>query len=216
MSHILSKAKCVLIAYIFFNVFILHAENLVVPNSNNSNLSEKPPASLLNAKYFIKHNEITWENIKEELEFKKSFFLGRHPEKPFIRCHKYQRRIVRAIDRTAQNNELKINKIDNEFLFGEDSSIEEILSPQVKAPSINCNFHSIGDITKGCVIYCDYHGMDLESDYFKKYQKEFEATRPFITSEDVSEIIIFSPSLLMFVIIGIMLRKKKRKNLSAA
>lgn len=213
------KIKWIILAICFFISYNIHnseADDLKSTDSKTASdtyLSNQLPSSLLNAVYFKNHNEINWNNIKDELIFKKNFFTGRRPEKPYTRCHKFQRRITRAIDRSLANKEIELKVVDNNFLFGENSSIERILS-QPKSPSALCNFHSIGDLSKGCVLYCDYHGIDFESDFFKQHRKEIESSQPFLKSEDIAEIIIFSPYLLMLVIIWFMWPKKKHKSLA--
>ena len=214
------KVKWIILAICFF--ISLNIQNSKADNSkiienktaSETNLSNKLPDSLLNASYFKNHNEINWKNIKEELIFKKYFFTGRRPEKPYTKCHKFQRRISRAIDRSIANKEIDLKLVDNNFLFGEKSSIEKIISPLPKSPSAQCNFHSIGDLSKGCVLYCDYHGIDYESDFFKQHRKEIESAQPFLKSEDIAEIIIFSPYLLILVIIWFMWPKKKLTSLA--
>ena len=169
------------------------------------------PKSLLYPKYFQKTDEITWENVKTQLRQKMRFLFGFRHKNLYMGCHKFQKRIANAIDRTVSNNEnLPFDEIDNRVLFSKYSRITEILSPQPTMIIPGCSYHSYGDIRKGCVLYCDVHGTDFDSEFYKKNKEALEAAKPFITSGDVAEIILFSPSLLMFPIIYFgFLRKKK-------
>ena len=199
----------------FFSVSILSADN----NSSQSlNLSEKQfennneqfPQKLLYPDYFKNTDAITWENIKDSLSFKIAFLRGRRPEKIYNRCHKFQRRITKFVGQAVKDGELNISKIENDFLFTENSGIETVFEALPKQPSANCEFHSFGNLKESCVLYCDYHGIDLESDFFKNHRKEFDASKPFITSDDIAELILFLPSLFMLVIIGILWPRKRK------
>lgn len=172
------------------------------------------PASMLYPSDFKSHDYLLWSNIKEELQHRIKFITGRHPVKLYSFCHKFQRRISKAIDRAAQENELTFSEIDNELLFGENSEITKIITPQPTLRLKICNYHSYGDITKGCILYCDAHGVDFESDFYKEHKKELEASRPAIIASDIAELIVFSP-ILIFPLLAVFLiiRNKKQRKL---
>ena len=173
------------------------------------------PKELLYPEYFKVNDMLLWENIRKELIFKMRFFTGKHPQKEYISCHKFQRRISRAIDRASSEGKLSFSIVDNKLLFGKDSGFEKILSPQPNLSNKSrCNYHSFGDISKGCVLYCDYHGIDFESDFYKQNKSKLEIYRPLIIPEDIAELIIFSPSILVLIIIFSLLPKKKKIDIS--
>lgn len=183
------------------------AENL----AEKANVSKPFPELMKYPPYFKERDALTWENIKQELQHRIRFITGRRPEAPYIFCHKFQRRITKAVDRAANDGKLTFTKIDNEFLFGKDE--EEIGKIQSPAPNLvnhRCNYHSYGDISRGCVIYCDFHGMDFESDFYKAHQKELETSRPAIIASDIAEIIIFLPTLVMPLILIFVFRRKPK------
>ncbi len=196
---------------LFFSLFLfskLQAQNLAT-NSANVTL-ENIPQELLYPEYFKQHDMLLWENIHKELIFKIRFLTGRHPQKDYISCHKFQRRISRAIDRAASENKLTFSVVDNKLLFDKDSGFENILSPQPTLSNKSCNYHSLGDISKGCVLYCDYHGIDFESNFFKQNRSKLEIYKPLILPEDIAELIIFSPSIIILIVILFLFPKKKK------
>ena len=198
----------ILFIFVCFLVTNCLSAEPIASNSNSISL----PQELLYPEYFKIHDMILWENIKKELIFKFRFLTGRHPQKDYLFCHKFQKRISRAIDRAASENQLFFNVVDNKLLFDKDSGFDKILSPQSSRQNNKCNYHSFGDISKGCVIYCDYHGIDFESDFYKNHKKELEASKPLIIPEDIADFIIFTPSLLILIIIYFLLKKETRQN----
>ena len=56
-------------------------------------------------------------------------------------------------------------------------------------------------------MYCDAHGVDFESEFYKKHKKELEASRALVTASDIAEIIFFIPTLVFPIIAFILLRK---------
>ena len=52
--------------------------------------------------------------------------------------------------------------------------------------------------------------MDFESDFYIEHKKELEAAKPFITSEDIAELIIFLPSVILLIIVLLFLPDKKK------
>ncbi len=203
-----------------FSLNSLTAENISSQSLNlnnqqtDSSFTNQYPQKLLYPDYYKSTDEITWENIKDFLSFKLAFLRGRRPEKVYVRCHRFQRRITKFVGQAIKDGELDVKQIDNDFLFKENSGIEKVFPSIPKMPSANCEFHSFGNLKNDCVLYCDYHGIDLESDFFKNHRKELEKSKPFLTSEDIADIILFSPSLVMLVIIGILLPRKKKTILS--
>ena len=204
---------CVL--FCFLNNRLI-ADNI---SSQSQNLNEKQadfsnrnlyPQKLLYPDYFKKSDEITWENIKDSLSFKIAFLRGRRPEKIYVRCHRFQRRITKFVGQAVKDGELDIKEINNDFLFNEKTGIEKVFPTLPKIPSANCEFHSFGNLKDSCVLYCDYHGIDLESDFFKNHREKFDASKPLVTADDIAEFIIFSPSLFMLVIIGLLIPRKKK------
>ncbi len=195
---------------------ILYADNNAsvsspITNINqSSNASEAFPADLLYPKYFKSHDLLLWENIKQDLLFKLRFLFGRRFAQPYTFCHKFQRRMIRAVDRAINEGKVDITKVDNKLLFEENPDINKIISPQPKLLNSSCVYHSLGDIRKGCVLYCEYHGMDFESDFYIDHKKELEAAKPFITSEDIAELIIFLPSVILMIIVLLFLPDKKK------
>ena len=172
---------------------------------------ENFPKELLYPEYFRIHDMLLWENIRKELIFKLRFLTGKRPQKDYISCHKFQRRISRAIDRASSESKLTFSTVDNKLLFDKDSGFEKILSPQPTLLNKSCNYHSLGDISKGCILYCDYHGIDFESEFYKQNKNKLEIYKPLILPEDVAELIIFLPSILvLMVILFLLLPKKKR------
>lgn len=204
------------IKYLIITVFLFSysSESFADTSSNIEEKITRPiqqlPRTLLYSGYFQERDKLTWNNIKEELYFKLDYFKGRRPVKNYVRCHRFQRRITKFISEAIASGALNITEINNDFLFKKGSDFEKILSIQ-PPPSNFCNFHSYGDLKSDCIIYCDYHGIDYESKFFKEHQKELEAARPIITSEDVAELIIFSPTFAVFVIVLFLLIPKKRK-----
>ena len=206
---------------VVFFVCILFSERLYADNAasvsnsitdinRSSTASETFPADLLYPKYFKSHDLLLWENIKQDLMFKLRFLVGRRFAQPYTFCHKFQRRITRAVDRAVNEGKVDITKIDNKLLFEENQVIDKILTPQPKLLNSSCVYHSFGDIRKGCVLYCEYHGMDFESDFYIDHKKELEAAKPFITSEDIAELIIFLPSVILMIIVLLFLPDKKK------
>ena len=211
MKIILNKLNLLFALLFIFSLFLsdkLQAQNLAT-NSTNITL-DNIPKELLYPEYFRIHDMLLWENIRKELIFKFRFLTGRRPKKDYIPCHKFQRLISRAIDRAASENKLTFSVIDNKLLFDKDSDFEKILSPQPTLRDKNCNYHSFGDIKNGCVLYCDYHGIDFESEFFKKNRSRLEINKPLILPEDIAELIIFSPSILILIVIFFLLPKKKK------
>lgn len=208
---LIKRFNLVFAVLLFFSLLLfsqLQAQNLAT-NSANITL-ENIPKELLYPEYFKLHDMLLWENIHKELIFKIRFFTGRRPQKDYISCHKFQRRISRAIDRAASENKLTFSVVDNKLLFDKDSGFEKILSPQPNLSNKSCNYHSLGDINKGCVLYCDYHGIDFESNFFKQNRSKLEIYKPLILPEDIAEFIIFSPSIIILIIILFLLTKKKK------
>ncbi len=208
---LIKRFNLVFSVLLFFSLFLfskLQAQNLAT-NSANVTL-ENIPQELLYPEYFKQHDMLLWENIHKELIFKIRFLTGRHPQKDYISCHKFQRRISRAIDRAASENKLTFSVVDNKLLFDKDSGFENILSPQPTLSNKSCNYHSLGDISKGCVLYCDYHGIDFESNFFKQNRSKLEIYKPLILPEDIAELIIFSPSIIILIVILFLFPKKKK------
>lgn len=172
---------------------------------------ENFPKELLYPEYFRIHDMLLWENIRKELIFKLRFLTGKRPQKDYISCHKFQRRISRAIDRASSESKLTFSTVDNKLLFDKDSGFEKILSPQPTLLNKSCNYHSLGDISKGCILYCDYHGIDFESEFYKQNKNKLEIYKPLILPEDVAELIIFLPSILVLMVISFLLLPKKKK-----
>ena len=181
------------------------SKNIVIASENVASF----PKELLYPEYFRINDLLLWENIRKELVFKLRFLTGRRPVKDYTPCHKFQRRISRAIDRAASEGKLEFSEVDNKLLFDKNTGFEKIISPQPSLLDVKCNYHSIGDINNGCILYCDYHGIDFECEFYKKYRKELEITKPLIIPEDVAELILFSPSLLVLLVIYFLLPKKK-------
>ena len=194
--------------FLFFTINNLQAEEATNIASNLS-INNSLPNELIYPEYFKVHDSLLWENIRKELVFKLNFLTGKRPVKDYISCHKFQRRISRAVDRTASEGNLFFDVVDNKLLFGKDSGFEKILSPQPTLRFKKCNYHSIGNIKEGCVLYCDYHGMDFESYFYKQHKEELECSKPIIIAEDIAELILFLPFLLVLVIIYFLLPKNK-------
>lgn len=206
----------ILALFCLFPNFIFALDSTIATDSQTTESAARSPfpQSMLYPSAFKSHDYLLWSNIKEELHHKIRFLRGRHPVLLYSFCHKFQRRIANAINRAAQNNELTFTEIDNELLFGENSEITNIITPQPTLRLKTCNYHSYGDITKGCVLYCDAHGVDFESDFYKQHKKELEASRPVVIASDIAELILFSPILIFpLVAFFLLLRNKKRKNL---
>lgn len=203
-----------LLSFIQFNssfaTDLASSTNNQINNSNQLSVNSFP-SNLIYAEYFKNRDKLTWKNIKDCLNFKLMYLKGRRPKPEYTFCHIFQRRTYRAIDRFSKENQLPVKEIDNDFLFGKDSEINKILTPQKQKDS-KCVYHSFGDLTKGCVMYCDYHGVDFESDFFKEHKKEFEASQPYINSDDIAELILFSPTLIFLAFIIILVIPKKKNN----
>ena len=105
---------------------------------------------------------------------------------------------------------LPFDIVDNKLLFDKNSNFDKIISPQPTLSNNNCNYHSLGDINHGCVLYCDYHGIDFDSDFYKQNKSKLEISKPLILPEDIADIIIFLPSLLVLIIIYFLLPKRKK------
>lgn len=198
-----------------FSLNSLQAENssesLNLTSKSNTNPSEatKLPAKMLYPDYFRKTEEISWENIKDALNFKLAFLRGRRPVKEYVKCYRFQKRITKFVGKAIKDEEIKIKDINNDFLFNDGSGIEVVFSTLPVSPSSSCNFHSFGDLKKNCIFYCEYHGLDIDNDFFKAHQKEIDASKPFISADDIAEFILFSPVLLMLIIIYFLLPRKK-------
>ena len=212
MNFVLKRLNLILIPFLLFaSIFISGVLQAQEVASESKQISQETlPKELLYPEYFRIHDLLLWENISKELKFKLRFLTGRRPQKDYIPCHKFQRRISRAIDRAASEGKLAFTVVDNQLLFNKDSGFEKILSPQPSLSNQNCNYHSLGDISKGCVLYCDYHGIDFESDFYKKNKSKLEISKPLVLPEDIAEIIVFSPSLLVLLVIYFLLPKKKK------
>lgn len=175
-------------------------------DANSQKIASFPDA-MLYPSFFKSEDLLLWDNIKAELEHRIKFLKGRRPVKLYSVCHKYQRLICRAVDRASADNSLPFSTIDNNLLFVKNSPLTKILSPQPSLKIKGCNYHSFGDISKGCVMYCDAHGVDFESEFYKKHKKELEASRALVTASDIAEIIFFIPTLVFPIIAFILLRK---------
>jgi hypothetical protein len=212
MKFILKRFNLILVLFFIGALFLisnaLEAQEITTEAKTVS--QESIPKELLYPEYFRIHDLLLWENIKKELIFKFRFFTGRRPQKDYTHCHKFQKRISRAIDRAASEGKLPFDIVDNKLLFDKNSNFDKIISPQPKISNNNCNYHSLGDINHGCVLYCDYHGIDFESDFFKQNKSKLEINKPLILPEDIADIIIFSPSLLVLIIIYFLLPKRKK------
>lgn len=170
------------------------------------------PQTMLYPTVFKSEDLLTWDNIKSELSHRIKFVLGKRSIRPYIICHKYQRLISRATDRYAKNSgELPFSVIDNKLLFSKNSDFRKVISNPPSLRNTVCSYHSFGDINKGCVIYCDAHGVDYESEFYKKHKKELEISRPLIIASDIAELIFFSPTLV-FPLLAFFLIRRQRKS----
>ncbi|MBR4571340.1 MAG: hypothetical protein IKO19_11845 [Candidatus Riflebacteria bacterium] len=212
MKFILKRLNLFFILLLATSLFISSDLQAAETASDSTTLSiENFPKELLYPEYFRIHDMLLWENIRKELIFKFRFFTGKRPQKDYIPCHKFQRRISRAIDRASSENKLTFSTVDNKLLFDKNSDFEKILSPQPTLLNKSCNYHSLGDINKGCILYCDYHGIDFESEFYKQNKNKLEIYKPLILPEDVAELIIFLPSILVLMVILFLILPKKKK-----
>lgn len=207
------------ILFITTSIHILLADNNIASNalklSEKASQSEKGnnlPNLFLYPDYFKNSDQITWENIKKELFFKYSYLKGKRPEKPYVKCHKFQRRITKFIKEAIVSGTINISEVNNNFLFTMGSGIEKVFTSKPIIPDEkHCKFHSIGNLKENCLIYCDYHGMDFNNDFFNNHKDLFEKQKPFLVAEDIAELIIFIPTFILFCIVISLLISRHRK-----
>ena len=210
---------CIVAVFLFLAEISCYAE----PASNSVLVPAEPesvlpgmPEKMLYPEWLRASDYITWHNVKRALYYKFRFLRGRRPTTPEVVCHKFQRRISRAVDRyVTKGFPLPFSEINDYVLFSPESSIDQILSPRPKLIMRSCSYHSYGDIKKGCVMYCDIHGVDHESEFYHEHRKELEASKPFLTSEDVAEMILFLPSLIILFIAVYMVKKARARTVGA-
>ncbi len=217
MKYVFKLFKIILFVDIIIFTFFssrLKADNISINTSEKNSVDISNDLSsydkLFYPDYYRNHDLLTWDNIVDELKFKIAYLTGKRPVKEYMRCHMFQRRITKFLKLSLENRVLSFDKVDNSFLFDKDSSIKKVLS-DLRPPSIFCVFHSIGDVRKDCVIYCDYHGIDYESNYYKNNINKFDKDKPFIISEDIADFILFIPNLLILIIICYFFTKKRNK-----
>jgi hypothetical protein len=153
---------------------------------------ENASASFYYPPYFRETGSLSFLNILAELRFRFEFLAGLRPEPYYHNCFKMQKRIEKSLERMASAvKTLPFRRIDDELIFNEESPLAEYLRPVPRKTSPRCSYRSIGDISSGGAVFCEYHGPAEDSDFYQKNRQHFDAARPAFTAFEVVEIMFF-------------------------
>jgi len=156
------------------------------------------PAEILYPPFFREIDAINLKNIYREIRSRFHFFTGLRLEPSYFNCYKMQRRIDKALERMiADKSELLFSSLDDRLLYDQKSPLEPYLRPMPLKSTNNCTFKSFGDLRHGGIIYCAYHGSDVNGSFYNEHFAEISRARPLFTSFDMVELIIFLPALLI-------------------
>lgn len=156
------------------------------------------PAEILYPPFFRKIDAINLKNVYREIRSRFHFFAGLRLEPSYFNCYKMQRRIDKALERmVADKGALLFSSLDDRLLYDRNSPLEPYLRPMPLKSDISCTFKSFGDLRHGGIIYCAYHGPDVNGSFYKEHYDKIAQARPVFTSFDMVELIIFLPALLI-------------------
>ena len=165
-------------------------------------------ADILYPEYFCERDRVTLNNIISEFRFRLRFFLGSRPEHGWKNCFKMQNRIEHGLRRMLEaEKSLPFKRLDDNLLYNPESPLLQYLRPIPLKSSEKCSFKSLGELGHGGAVYCVYHGLNHNSDFYRHHQHEFDNARPFITAYDVVEIMIFLPALLILPITWMIMKR---------
>lgn len=156
------------------------------------------PAEILYPPFFREIDAINFKNIYREIRSRFHFFAGLRLEPSYFNCYKMQRRIDKALERMiADKGKLPFASLDDRLLYDQNSPLEPYLRPMPLKSTTDCTFKSFGDLRHGGIIYCAYHGPDVNGSFYKEHYAEISQARPIFTSFDMVELMIFLPALLI-------------------
>lgn len=188
------------------------AEFDLVPYQSEQEVSDLVPREILYPEYFQRTDQLSLRNIMAELRFRFEFVMGIKPEPRYRYCYKMQKRIEKALERMiAAEKKLPFKFIDDALLFNMESPLAEYLKPVPLKINERCGYKSFGELGGSGIIYCVYHGLDGDSDFYKRHQHQFEGARPFITAFDIVELMIFLPAMLVLPLTWIIMKKTLEK-----
>jgi hypothetical protein len=111
------------------------------------------------------------------------------------------RKIEEAIKLLKDEKEISIRWIDNNFVLNPKSPIRKVQKFRKRRTYRECKYSSNGDLASGGVVFCCYHGIAFDSPSYQKYKDQIEKHRPLITPDDVVDLILFSPIVLIIPLI---------------
>lgn len=171
------------------------------------------PGEILYPEYFRRTDLVTLRNIVAEVRFRLEFMLGIRPEPRYRNCYKMQKRLAKALERmVAAEKSLPFNFVDDELVFHPDSPLAAYLKPMPLKISDRCSYKSFGDPEKNGVLYCAYHGVDMDSEFYQTHQHSFNSVRPWLTAFDIVELLIFMPAMLIIPVTWLIMKKVLDKN----
>lgn len=171
------------------------------------------PAEILYPPFFRGIDAINLKNIYREIRSRVHFFAGLRLEPSYFNCYKMQRRIDKALERMVEDKGgLPFSSLDDLLLYGQNSPLEPYLRPMPLKSETSCTFKSFGDLRHGGIIYCAYHGPDVNGSFYKEHFDEISRARPIFTSFDMVELLIFLPALLILPFIWWISKKALQRN----
>jgi len=158
--------------------------------------------------YFRETDRITLSNLIAEIRFRFEFFAGISPESKHSSCFVMQNRINRAVEKMrAEKSELPFKRIDDNLIFNESSPLSEYLKPVPRKIAPRCSFRSVGNLDNDVVVYCTFHGISFDTDFYARHRHRFDSARPLINSFEIVEMLIFFPTLLILPITWYVMKK---------
>ena len=152
---------------------------------------------------FLRENDqISLDKIYSCLKVRYEFVIGITPENYTQECHKILDQIENAIKIYNAEHKTPIRQIDSDLILNTNSPLKKYIRRKITKISGKCSFSSSGDLTQNGVIYCKYHGISYKSDSFKIHAQTLDSMRPMFNSDDIADLLIFFPALLLFISIG--------------
>ncbi len=162
-------------------------------STSTADLSE----DVLYPQYFREHDQFSYERILEGFRVRWEFIQGIRPEDRFQDCHRKLRRIEEAIKLLKSEKEINVRWIDDNFVFNPKSPIKTVQKIRRRKVYKECKYSSLGDLASGGVIFCKHHGIAFDSPSYEKCKDQIEKHRPLFTPDDVVDLILFSPIILI-------------------
>ncbi len=175
------------------------------------------PAEILYPPFFREIDAVNFKNVYREIRSRFQFFAGLRLEPSYFNCYKMQRRVDKALERmVTASGALSFSSLDDRLLYDQNSPLEPYLRPMPLKSTVNCTFKSFGDLRHGGIIYCAYHGPDVNGQFYQNHFAEISQARPFFTSFDMVELLIFLPALLILPFIWWISKKALQKDQPAS